>query len=81
MFNGTNKSIADVKVGDKLWAFDEDTFEPKVAIVESTDSFTPSELYEVELENGDKFYATGDHKVVANGKWECISYMLQSQST
>lgn len=81
MFNGMNKSIADVKVGDKLWAFDEDTFEPKVAIVESTDSFIPSELYEIEMENVDKFYATGDHKVVANGKWECISHMLQSQST
>jgi hypothetical protein len=81
MFNGTNKSIADIKIGDKLWAFDKGTFEPEVAVVENVDSFMPSELYEVEMENGDKFYATGDHRVVANGKWENVSHMLQSQST
>lgn len=81
MSDGTSKSIADVKVGDKLCAFDEDTLERKVAVVESTDSFIPSELYEVEMENGDKFYATGDHRVVANGKWEYVKHMWQAQST
>lgn len=80
-FNGTNASIADIKVGDTLWAFNEQTFDLEGAIVEKAESFVPKELYEVVLEDGSKFYATGDHRVVSNGKWVYIKDMLHNVST
>lgn len=78
MFNGTHKSIKDIKINDKIWGFDENTFEKKLSIVKDIENFIPDELYEVELENGNKFYATSDHKVVANYKWITISDMLHN---
>ena len=78
LFNGVNKSVKDVKLGEKIWGFNEKSFEREVCVVESIDKFMPEKLYEVEMENGDKFYATGDHKVVANGKWLRIDYMLHN---
>ena len=81
MFNGKNKSIAKIDEGDELWAFNEDTHSLERATVESVYSFLPHELYEVELEDGHKFYATPDHQVVANGEWVYIKDMLHSVST
>ncbi len=81
LFNGKNKSIKHIKAGDKLWGFDDKTFEKSICVVEKTSNFTPEELYEVELENGKKFYATGDHKIVANGKWIKIEDILHSYAT
>jgi hypothetical protein len=81
MFNGTSKSIAKLKVGEPLWAFNEETFEIERAHVENVSKFVPDELYEVELEDGSIFWATGDHRVVANGKWVYVKDMLHSKST
>lgn len=81
MFNGTYKSIAKVKIGDELWTFNEDNYGLERAVVVQAQSFMPQILYEVELENGEKFYATADHKVVANGEWVCIRDMLHNVST
>ena len=78
LFNGRYKSIKDVVIGEKLWAFDESNFELKTSVVEDVSSFIPNELYEVCLENGNKFYATGDHLVVSNGKWTRIDEMLHN---
>lgn len=80
-FKGGTKNIKDIVVGDKLWAFDKKSFEHRGAFVECKREFIPEELYEVELENGDKFFATGDHKVVANDKWVKIEDMLQDFTT
>lgn len=79
MFNGKQVSIADIKAGDRLWAFDEDTYEQTSAFVLSTKSFVPDRLYEVELEDGSRFYATPDHRVVANGEWVYVEDMLHSE--
>jgi len=80
MFNGTNTSIKDIAVGDELWAFNEQDFSLAKATVEKKDSYIPDKLYEVELQNGDKFYATPDHRVVANGQWMFIEDMLHNVS-
>lgn len=66
---GVSVSIKRVKVGDKIQAFDEKTFEKSVAIVISNTSFLPRRLFKIELENGKMFYATVDHKVVVDNKW------------
>jgi len=77
---GKYKSIKDIKVGDVLWGFNDKTFEREVSIVEDVNNFIPQELYEVEMENGKKFFATGDHRVVSNGKWLKTEEMLHNFS-
>ena len=79
--NLEEKSIKDIKVGDVVCAFNETSYNKELAEVLDVDSYMPDKLYEVELENGDKFYATGDHKVVANGKWYRIDEMLDNNNT
>ena len=81
LFNGKSKSIKQIKKGDKLWSFDESSFERKVSFVQEVSKFLPEELYQVEMENGDMFFATPNHKVVANGKWVEIKDMLHSVTT
>lgn len=76
LLDGNYKAINNISVGDKLNAFNEHSFESERATVLNVESFIPATLYEVELENGDKFYATSDHKVVANGGWVSIEKML-----
>lgn len=76
--NGISMSIKDILPGDKVKAFDEKTFKKRVAIVKSVNSFLPDKLYKVELENGECFFATGDHRVVSNNKWVEIKEMLHS---
>lgn len=80
MFNGTNKSIAKVKVGDELWAFSEHSFGLEKATVETVKGFVPNKLYEVEMEDGSKFWATPDHRVIANDEWAYIEDMLHNVS-
>lgn len=76
LFNGKNKSIAKLKVGDELWSFDEDVYSLEKSFVEKIESFIPEKLYMVEMENGNVFYATGDHMVVANNEWVSIRDIL-----
>lgn len=80
MFNGTYKSIADVRVGEFIWAFNESGFSLEKAVVEKYEKFIPDLLYEIELEDGKKFYATGDHLVVSNGEWVSVEDMLHNVS-
>lgn len=80
LFNGKYKSIKDVRVSDLLWGFDEKTFVKRPSQVLAVKSFIPDELYEVELENGKKFYATGDHKVVSKNEWVEIKDILHTFS-
>ena len=78
MVDGSYKNINKVSVGDLIIAFDKKTFDYKVGEIEHISSFTPEILYEVKLENGDKFYATADHKIVANNKWVKIEDILDN---
>jgi hypothetical protein len=80
LFNGTNKSISCLSVGDRLWSFDEGDFTLAVGVVDEVNSFIPDRLYMVVMEDGSTFYATPDHRVVANGKWIKIQDMLHNQS-
>jgi len=74
--DGSERSIADIQIGDCLHGFDEETFANKESVVLQKQSFLPEKLYKVELENGQSFFATGDHKIVANGKWYSVASML-----
>lgn len=78
LVNGKSTSIANVKVGDRVAAFNEQSYFPTEAIVLSTKSFVPDELYKVELEDGSVFYATADHKIVVDGEWHTVGEMLHS---
>lgn len=80
MYGGYVRSIADLIVGDAVIAFDETTFKKTVATVLNIDSFIPDKLYKVTTEDDKIFYATGDHKVVANGEWAAIEAMLHDVS-
>lgn len=80
MYGNYKRSIADVVVGDVVQAFDEHNFNKTVATVTNKSDFMPEKLYEVELEDGSKFYATPDHRVVANGEWVFIEDMLHDVS-
>ncbi len=81
MFNGSYRNISKIKGGDKLWGFDKDSFERKPSIVESVRSFTPKELFRVDLEDSSSFYATEDHRVVVNKKWINIKNLLHNELT
>lgn len=80
MFNGGYKSIEKIEVGDNLWAFNKDSFEREVSVVESVYSFIPDELYEIELEDGSSFFATADHQIVVNKKWMRVDELLHNVS-
>lgn len=81
MFNGLHKNISKICVGDILWAFDKENYEYVKSEVLEIKNFTPDILYEVETEDGKKFWATADHQVVVNGKWRRIDSMLQDVTT
>lgn len=80
MYGNYKKSIADLIVGDAVLAFDEGNFSKTVATVLNVRSFVPEKLYKVTTVNGDVFYATADHRVVANNKWMRIDDMLHDVS-
>lgn len=74
--NGKWVSISDIKEGNIVRAFNEKTLEPEYTKVLAVQTFMPSSLYEIELEDGSKFKATIDHKIVVNGKWYTIGELL-----
>lgn len=78
--DGSYKAISEIKAGDIISSFDENYFDQNVAQVLSVRSFIPEKLYEVEMENGSVFRATGDHMVVSNGMWVSVEEMLQNVS-
>lgn len=75
---GREKSIADIEVGDEVEAFDENSFIPCKAVVVSKQEFVPKKLYRVDLEDGSYFCATGNHKIIANGKWCRVDELLEN---
>jgi len=81
MFNGQYKSISKIKIGDKLWGFDEQSLEKKMGVVEEVSRYIPKELYKIETESGKAFYATSDHMLVVNKKWAYVKDLLHSVIT
>lgn len=78
--NGEYRSVKDVKPGDTVDAFDEESLERVGATVKSTDSFMPEHLYEVITEDGNEFFATGDHRVMTTKGWVTVEDMLHDSS-
>lgn len=77
--NGKWTSISQIKVGDVVMAFDEKNFTIENTQVIATKSFIPDTLYQIELEDGRIFKATGDHRMVVNGKWRKIEDLLKEK--
>lgn len=70
LFNGLEKEIKDIVVGDKLLTMNENTKQIEIDEVEDV-SLTQhnADVYELELENGMKIELTADHKVFTqNGR-------------
>lgn len=78
--NGEYKSIKDIKPGDTVDAFDEESLERVGATVKNIDSFMPEHLYEVITEDGNEFFATGDHRVMTTRGWVSVEDMLHDCS-
>lgn len=78
--NGEYRSIKDIKPGDTVDAFDETSLVRVGATVTSTDSFIPEHLYEVITEDGNEFFATGDHKVMTTNGWMPVEDMFHNCS-
>lgn len=72
--------INEVKAGDIVKAFDKDTLIPCDTEVIAVDNYMPEELYEVVLEDGRKFKATGDHQIVVNGEWRRVDSLLKDKN-
>lgn len=78
--NGDYKSIKDIEPGDTVDAFDDRSLERVGATVKSVDSFMPEHLYEVVTEDGNIFFATGDHMVMTTRGWMTVDDMLHDCS-
>lgn len=78
--NGDYKSIKDIEPGDTVDAFDDRSLERVGATVKSVDSFMPEHLYEVVTEDGNVFFATGDHMVMTTRGWVTVDDMLHNCS-
>lgn len=68
MADGTLKSIADVKVGDKVLAYDPKGCRIFKNIVSRSFNNGVKDVYEIQLENGDKINCTSDHKILTHSK-------------
>ena len=64
MSNNTNKKIKDIKEGEFVKTLDGDK------IVESVTKFNKSYVFEFELENGEIFKCTPEHRFLINEDWE-----------
>jgi len=64
MYGGYSRSVKDVIAGDVVIAFDEKKYTKTVATVVANIPQVSKELFEIKLENGVMFQATGDHRVV-----------------
>jgi len=75
MSNGEKKKIRDVKIGDSVWTFNEITKEKEIKEVDYVyKNLSKSEdMYEIELENGNSVFITGNHKVLLkSGIWKRV---------
>ena len=75
MFDGTTKKITDIKVGDLVKTVNEDSgiIEDKPVLKLHSNLNKGSQMYEIEMENGDLLRITGNHKVkLTDGSWKRV---------
>lgn len=75
MINGKKKKIKDINIGDNVWTFNELTKEKEIKEVEYVyhNLSKNEDMYEIELDNGNSIFITGNHKVLLkNGIWKRV---------
>ena len=80
MGNNNKKKIKDINIGDEVWTFNESTNEKEIKEVDYVyHNLSKSEqMYEIEIEYGEKIYITGNHKVLLkNGIWEKVDNLSE----
>jgi hypothetical protein len=81
MEDGSKKMIKDIRIGDNIWTFNELTKEKEIKEVDYVyKNLSKSEnMYELELENNEIIYITGNHKVLLkNGIWKRVDNLLEN---
>jgi len=81
MSDGSQKMIKNIIIGDNVWTFNELTKEKEIKEVDYVyKNMSKSEqMYELELENDEVIYITGNHKVLLkNGIWKRVDNLLEN---
>lgn len=79
--NGDQKMIKNIVKGDEVWTFNENTKEKEIKEVEYVyHNLSQNEnMYEIELENNETIFITGNHKVLLkNGEWKRVDNLLEN---
>lgn len=66
-----HKKIHEIRPGEKVWTFNEETGERELCEVEELRKFEnfPEELLELTFENGETVVCTEDHEFWVDGRW------------
>lgn len=81
MYNGEKKKIKDITEGDLVLTINEETkeIEIKPVVKLHTNLNKGSQMYEIEMENGDILKITGNHKVkLIDGSWKKVEDLEES---
>lgn len=80
MSDNTEKKIKDIRVGDFVWSFNEKTKNKEVKEVEYVykNLSKDQQMFEIEMENGEKIKITGNHKVLlTSGDWKRVDKLTE----
>ena len=75
MSTGDKKKIKDIKIGDSVWTFNEMTKEKEIKEVDYVykNLSQQEQMYEIQLEDGNSIFITGNHKVLLKtGIWKRV---------
>jgi len=80
MSDNTKKDICDVKKGDFVWVFNEKTKQKEIKEVDYVykNLSKEQEMYEIEMDNGEVIWITGNHKVLLiDNTWKRVDELTE----
>lgn len=80
MSNGDKKMIKDIKIGDKIISYNEESKKKEITEVEYVykNLSKKQQMYELEMDNGNIIKITGNHKILLlNGLWKRVDELLE----
>lgn len=80
MSDNSKKKIIDIKVGDKVWSYNQYKKKKEIKEVEYVykNLSKGNQMYEIEMENGNIIKITGNHKVLLNNNiWKRVDELLE----
>jgi hypothetical protein len=82
MSDGTLRKIKDIKIGEKVMTINEKINKKEVKEVEYIyKNLSKSQMYEIEMENGNIVKITGNHKVkLENGNWKRVDELTENDN-